>query len=201
MQTTLDVPATVAPVISQEVAQRTAQAYVIDQIGASFQVSTRVSYDKRNYLWRFLIQCQFGPLHAIEVDAQNGKVIALTESQVRLVRQRAAIAAARRRNILPVDEHDHVLAEYARRSASRYLDAHLSMYFSAAGPVFVPGEPPRWQVAIVFQNTNIGPLILGVMDVDAHTGEPEPLTDEMIQQLRERTSAIIGHQTQAATAG
>jgi hypothetical protein len=37
------------------------------------------------------------------------------------------------------------------------------------------------------------------MDVDAQTGQPLSLSTEQIERIRERTRAIIGHQTPATT--
>ena len=45
-----------------------------------------------------------------------------------------------------------------------------------------------------------GTFTLGVMDVDARTGEPIPLTDQQIHNLKERARAIIEFQTQTAAA-
>lgn len=111
------------------------------------------------------------------------------------------MAAARNHHVLPVDKHGYVLAEYARRRASWYLDANLSLFFSAADPVVVPGDPPTWQMTIVFKMYDVGPLTLGVMDVDAQTGEPVSLTDEELTRIRERTSAIIRRQTSTTKPG
>lgn len=196
MQTVLDRP-TSPPAVSQEDAQRVASEYITRHIDPTLLVSDRASYHSSNDTWLLLIRCTHGALHPIEVETQTGKVVPLTEAQIRLVRERAAITEARSRNILPTDAQGYILAEYARRRASGYLDAQLSMYFSAIDPVFVPGEPAHWQVTIVFKMYDIGPITLGIMEVDARTGEPAPLTDEELTRIRERTSAIIRHQTPA----
>jgi hypothetical protein len=201
MQTVLDVPTTSTATVSQADAQRVASEYVTRHIDSALLVSDRASYRRTNDTWLLLIRSTHGALHPIEVETQTGKVVPLTEAQIRLVRERAAIAEARSRNVLPADAHGYILAEYARRRASRYLDAQLSMYFSAIDPVFVPGDPAHWQVTIVFKMYDIGPITLGIMEVDARTGEPVPLTDEELTQIRERTSAIIRHQTSAPATG
>jgi hypothetical protein len=94
-----------------------------------------------------------------------------------------------------------VLGEYARRRASGYLDDQISIFYSGADSVFVPANPPVWQVTIVFKLYDQSPYTFGVLDVDASTGEPVPLPAELIEQVRERTCAIIGHTTPATTAG
>jgi hypothetical protein len=118
-----------------------------------------------------------------------------------VIREKAAIMAARKQGRAPVDEFGFVLGEYARRQASGYLDDQISMFYGGTDPIFVPGDPPVWQVTIVFKMYDQGPFALGVMDVDARTGEPIPLAPEHIKRIQERTRAIIGHQTPASAEG
>lgn len=152
-------------------------------------------------VWRFIVRCEYGPLHPIHVDAQTGNVIALTDKEISVIGEKAAILAARKEGILPVNERGNVLGEYVRRQANWYLSDQISLFYSAADPIFVPADPPVWQVTIVFKMYNQGPFTLGVMDVDAKTGEPIPLSAKQIEQIRERTCAIIGYQAPATTAG
>jgi hypothetical protein len=95
---------------------------------------------------------------------------------------------ARQHGLLPVAAQGHVLGEYARRRAERYLGDHLALFFHAAELLFVPGDPLRWQVTIVFKRYELGPFTLGVMDVDALTGKPLPLTKPQIKRIRERAN-------------
>jgi hypothetical protein len=103
--------------------------------------------------------------------------------------------------MLPRDEDGYVLAEYARQRATEYLDANLSMFYYAAEPLFVPGEAPTWQMTILFQMYDVGPLTIGAMRVNAYTGEPVALPDAELTQIRERTSAIIRNQTPTTARG
>jgi hypothetical protein len=204
MQTVFDVPTIEKFTASQADACRAASAYVRAHLDPSFEVVDGVRYyykPLRREIWQFVIRCAHGPLDAIAVDAQTGAVIPLAEKKIRLIQEKAAIYAARKHSVAPVDAQGYVLAEYARRQASTYLDEHISMFYEGADPVFVPGEPPLWQVTIVFKQYHLGPFVLGVMDVNAQTGEPLPLSATQLKRIRERTRAIIGHQTPAPAAG
>ena len=151
-------------------------------------------------IWRFFICCTYGPLRAIDVDAQTGQVIPLTDDEIRVVREKAAILAARHHGVLPVNEQGYVIGEYARRQAESYLGNQLGMYFNGADPVFVSGDPPRWQVTIVFKRYRTGPFTLGVMDVDAQTGEPISLSKRQLNHIRERVHALVASHPQTAAA-
>lgn len=204
MQTTLERPTTSPPAVSEVDAQRAASAYVAAHIDAAFAVvnGTRY-YDKRlgQEVWQFIIRCAQGPLDAIYVDVQTSTVLPRTSEDVRVIQEKAAILAARKQSILPRNAQGYVLAEYARRQVRSYLDTHLSMFYDGVDPIFIPGEPPLWQVTIIFQMYDLGPFTLGVLDVDATTGVPKPLTTHQIACIQERTRAIVRHQTPATTAG
>ena len=203
MQTTLAVPA-LTPPVSETDAQQAARDYVAAYLDPAFEVVEGTRFHHKSLgreIWQFIIRCVQGPLGAIAVDVRTGAVIPLDDDRLRVVREKAAMYAARKRNVLPVDADGYVLGEYARRQVSSYLDEHISLFYEGADPVFVPGEPPVWQVTIVFKQYHLGPFFLGVIDVDAQTGEPLPLTTKQIKRIRERTRAIIRHQTPTPAAG
>jgi hypothetical protein len=175
-------------------------AYVADHIDPTFEVVKGAQYYHKSLeqeVWQFIIRCAHGPLDAIHISVQTGAIIPPTSEQVRVIREKAALLAARKQGVLPIDEQGYVLGEYARRRASRYLGDRLSMFYDGANPIFVPGDPALWQVTIVFKMYDVGPFILGLLDVHAKTGEPLPLPTEQIEHIRERTRAIIRHQTPA----
>jgi hypothetical protein len=204
MQATLEIPTVGAPVVSQDQAQRAANAYVVAQIDPAFEAVSGAYYDSQRMgkgVWRFVIRCEYGPLDHIQVDGETGEVIPLAEDQVRIVRERAVIAEARGRGELPVDEHGYVLSEYARRKANGYLSMDISLFCSASDGVLIPLERPVWQFAIRFGMPRLGELgILGTLDVDAQTGEPMALTNKQIKQMRARADAIVEFRTQTAAA-
>ena len=204
MQTMLDSPLLVASTIDGKNALCAAQQYVAQTIDPSFEVvpdSQAARWVAERGVWRAFVRCQAAPLCAIEVDAHSGKVIPLSQAEIRLVREKAAVFTARKADVLPLNDRGYVLGEYARRRASRYLDDHISMYFSGENPVLVESPSPVWQVAITFKRYSLGPFTPSVMNVDARTGEPIPLSNEQLEQIREQTRAFIRHQTPPTDAG
>jgi hypothetical protein len=203
MQAVLEAPIISIQTISEREAYETACRYVAAYIDPAFVVvrdQPRNQTPFQRYTARFFIRCEHGPLSALEVDLQTGQVVALSNQEIRVILEKAVIYAARKQGRLPLNEQGHVLAEYARRRADRYLGDHIGMFFGATDPVFVPTEPPRWQMTVVFKMVDIGPLTLGTLDVDARTGEPAPLTAKQIKQMQERVHAIVEFQTQTTTA-
>lgn len=202
MQTTIDPPSRPTSV-GQTDAYLAAQQYVATQIDPTFTV-VKNGFDDGKLLgremWRFCICCQQDPLAVLTVDAQNGQVIEFTQDEIRVAREKAAIYAARKQGVLPMNEQGYVVGEYARRATDGYLGDTIGMFFNAVDPVFLLGNPPRWQVTIVFKRYYLGPFTLGVMDVDAQTGEPIPLTNKQIHKFKERARAIVEFQTQTAAA-
>jgi hypothetical protein len=202
MQAVLDVPTTVQLTVSQEEAQGAARIYVAQQIDPTFVVVEGAQYHHKpleREVWRFFVQCADGPVGILHVDAQSGKVIPLTDKEIRVIREKATILLARKQGVLPVNEQGYVVSEYARRAASRYLNDHLSMFYSGADPLFVPGDRAVWQVSVIFKLSERECFTLGVMDVEAQSGQPLPLSTQQLERIRERTRAIIGHPTPATT--
>ena len=203
MQSVLDRPTTNTPGVSVADAQWVASQWVTATIDPSFAVvrGTWLPRPARGReVWQFVIRCAYGPLDAIEVDAQTGEVIPLSEDKIRVIREKAAIYAARKQGVLPVDADGHVLGEYARRRAEQHLGDQIGMFFNASDPVFVPGDRPRWQVTVVFKRYHRGPFTLGIMDVDATTGEPIPLAKLHLKRIRERAHALVEFHAQTAAA-
>jgi hypothetical protein len=203
MKAILDVPTTSMPTMSQADAHRIASQWVATAIDPTFAVvsGARLHHPASDReVWQFVIRCEDGPLDAIEVDTQRGAVIPLPEDKIHVIREKAAIYAARKQGVLPVDAHGYVLGEYARRRAERYLGEQIGMFFNAADPMFVPGDAPRWQVTVVFKRYYRGPFTLGIMDVDAPTGEPIPLSKLQLKRIRERAHALVEFHAQTAAA-
>jgi hypothetical protein len=201
----LDVPSTTrAPTVSLADAHRAASAYVLAHIDPTFEIVDGAQYYSKplgREIWRFFLCGEHGPVGLIQIDAQTNAVIPLTNEEIRTVREKAAIRAARMQGVLPINEHGYVFATHARRQANSYLNEYLSMFYSGADPIFIPGEPAVWQVTIIFKMYNIGPFTLGVLDVDARTGEPTPLPKQQLKRIRERTRAIIRHQPSTTATG
>lgn len=203
MHATLDLPSPTLTHITQTEALRAASRYVAEQLDPAFTVvadrSSAADLADRGR-WRFFIVCEHGPLSALFVNAPSGIVVPLTGEERRVVREKAAIYAARKQGVLPVDSCGYVLAEYARRRADSYLGDKIGMYFNATDPVLLQRESPQWQVTIVFKRYALGPFTLGVMDVDARTGEPISLNQAQLSQIRRRAHALIEFHSSSAAA-
>ncbi|MEZ4727564.1 MAG: hypothetical protein R3E79_10570 [Caldilineaceae bacterium] len=190
------------PIVTEADAHRIADHYVTTAIDPTFAVVNGTRYYHKSLgreIWQFIIQSNQAPLDALWVDAQTSDVVPLTEEQVRMVRERAAIAEAKAEGLLPINEHGYVLAEYARRKLNGYLSREVSLFCSATEGVFIPLARPIWQFAIRFGLPKRGELgILGTVDIDARTGEVIPLTNQQIKRMRVRANAIVEFQTQTA---
>ena len=89
-------------VVSEVDAHRAASAYVLRQVDPAFMVVSGVRLHHSSHgreSWQFVIRCGHGPLDAIEVDVQTGEVIPLAEDKICVMREKAAIYAARRGKI------------------------------------------------------------------------------------------------------
>ena len=94
-----------------------------------------------------------------------------------------------------------MLQPYAKLKATEWLGENLTLHFSAADGLFVPLEHPLWQFSIRFRLPRIGEIKpLGIIDVDALTGEAMPLTRKQQQTIQERVHAIIRHHELAPAA-
>ncbi len=138
MQITLDRPSTSLPTVNEVDAQRAASAYVAAHIDPAFAVvsGAHVQHPASDReVWQFIIRCEYGPMDTIEVDAQTCEALPLPNDQIRVIREKAAIYAARKRGIPPVDDQGYVLGEYARRQADSYLSMEISLFYSATDVV------------------------------------------------------------------
>jgi hypothetical protein len=204
MQATIDVTGSTLFAVSQSDAQRTAMEYVAAHIDPTFEVVAGGRYSHKalgQEVWQFIVRCAYGPLDAVFVNVQSGAMLSLSSEQIGVIREKAAVLAARKQGIIPVDSQGYVLGEYARRRADAYLSMDVSLFYSAVEGIFVPLAQPIWQFLIEVQLPRLGILgRLGTIDVDAQTGEVIPLTHKQIQQIRERADALVEFRSQTAAA-
>lgn len=204
MQAVLDIPTARIATLSQAEIHHAASIYVTTHVNPAFEVVEGKRFHHKTLgreVWQFIIRCAQGALGTLEIDAQTGAIMPLTGDEIRILREKAAIVEAQASGVLPVDEHNHVLAEYARRKANGYLSKEISLFCSATDGVFIPLTCPIWQFAIRFGLPRLGELgILGTLDVDARTGEPIPLITEQIERMRVRADAIVEFHTPTAAA-
>lgn len=160
-----------------------------------------------NAHWYFLIRYQnaehelIGTGAKLVVDVERQTVIALTNEQIQDLAESPAVFTAQVQGTLARDPQGYVLRYQAKRIATAYLREHLSMHYSATGGLLMPLHPPVWQFSISFQMPRIGEVVpLGLLDVNAQTGEAIPLRNAQLQQIRRRVDALIKHRELASAA-
>jgi hypothetical protein len=79
----------------------------------------------------------------------------------------------------------------ARRRANGYLGLHVGMALLANNPRLLVRHRPHWRFDIDLQLPQVGKVAtLGVVEVDATTGEVTALADSVITELQERADVI-----------
>jgi hypothetical protein len=164
------------------------------------------SGEQHAHFWTFFI-CYAGVDHKrhpvvgrLTVDAATSDVHALSDEEIREIRECAAWENARIHGRLARDADGYVLRHHARRLARRWISEQLTMNFSAAGGIFVPLTSPIWQFAITFDLGSVHLEPLGTIDVNALTGDVRPLSPTQLKTIEERVHAIVEFQTLATAA-
>lgn len=192
-----------SPILKTVDLRQLALGYVHDALGETFTVA-KLRLQPEQARWWALIQYQADgqcrPLGVgrVEIDAQNGRIIPLHEEEIQMIREKAAILAAKQQQTIPRNANGYIPGEFARKQANRYLWDHLGMYYGATDPLFMSGVSDRWQVTIIFKLYELGPFAVGTMAVEAQSGEAVTLTKTELQQIKERVYAIVGSQTPSA---
>lgn len=185
-------------------AYRIAQTYVATHVNPAFTVASGACYFHKRLVrevWRFYVCFNHSPVGLILLDVHTGAVLPLTDQEIQVMREKAAVIAARVQGRLPTTQDGFIVGEYARRCATTYLNEVLTLFFGATDPIFIPDNPPQWRFMIEFKMYDIGPFTVGTLAVDARNGDIFPLTTSQIKQIQERTSAIIGHPASTAAQG
>ena len=187
--------------LTEEQIQAVVDKYLADVLGSEYtgDMPTR-SYERLS----FLIQCNRPdvnqPCMVGRVSVNADGVMPLSDEQIREIRECTAWEAARIRGKLARAADGYLLRHQARRLASQWLDTEISMKFGATGGVFIPLDPPVWQFSISFDLQNVHLEPLGVVDVNALTGDVTPLGDHQIKIIQEKAHAVIQHSELAPTA-
>ena len=92
-----------------------------------------------------------------------------------------------------------ISAARAVARANGYLSKYVGVLFGAEDPLFFPLVHPIWQVSITFKMNDIGPFTVGLLDIDAATGEVFPLPQQQIALIQERTDAYLTNHTLSPT--
>ncbi len=183
--------------------QQIANAYLSTMVGPAYSVGQSVL---RQGQWHYRVLCQRPALQrttivgSITVDAKTGQVNPLTADQVRDLREAGAVQAAQARGELARDEEGYILRYHARIKATVWISDQTDLKVGATGGVFLPLDPPVWRFAIDFHlaDTYLNPL--GVIDVNAQTGQVIPGTTDLLHNIRGCVRAAQRHQTLAAAA-
>lgn len=93
-----------------------------------------------------------------------------------------------------------VSPDAARRNVNDYLTMYVSMTLHAVEPALLLGEQPLWRLALEMRLRKLGAVArLGVIDVDATTGDVIPLSEQQIRKIQDRANDIIARLTSATT--
>lgn len=190
--------------VSEPEARQAAELYLANKFSNKYH-ATNGFYG--NGHWYFLVRAynaagELGTaVGKILVDAFSGNVIALTDEQIEAIQASSLRLGVEPREAIVRDERGYILRQYAQGVATRWLSDHLTMHFSATDALFIPLDPPLWQLSIRFRLPQTGEIKpLGVIDVNALTGEVASLSRKQIRTIQERVHAIIRHCELAAAA-
>lgn len=93
-----------------------------------------------------------------------------------------------------------VSPDAARRNVNDYLTMHVSMTLHAIEPVLLLGEQPIWRLSLEMRLRRLGPVArLGVVDVNATTGDIIPLSEQQIRKIQDCANDIITRLAPATT--
>jgi hypothetical protein len=92
-----------------------------------------------------------------------------------------------------------VSPDTARRRANGYLGMHVGLLLGASDPRLIVGDRPLWKLAVNLHLPSIGYFgQVGIITVDATTGDVLPIADEAIQTIQDRAHELIAHFAPAA---
>jgi hypothetical protein len=181
MQPTLDALAT-TQTISQIDAQQAAHEYLLRHVASGLETVSPFLIPDEHPTWRMLVWLQGRELSAtvgrIDVDAQTGQVIPLTAEQVEDMRDRLKEHTG---------EAKGIVRPRAQINANGYLSDQVALSAKADRPIFIAGNRPLWRATVYLRLRGHGRVCdLGVIDVDAQTGEVMPLSKKQLQAMRKR---------------
>jgi hypothetical protein len=173
--------------ITEPQARATVARYLTHALGVEYGPGHS---EHRNGCWCFMILCRRNDMNrtpavgVITVDAATGQVVPLTDEQLRNVKEAGAVQAAQARGELARNEQGYVVRAHARIKASVWISDQVDLKVGATGGAFLPLDPPVWRFAIDCQLEDVHLDPLGVIDVNAKTGQVVPLTDEQLEAIR-----------------
>jgi hypothetical protein len=181
-------PLVTATAVDEGEARRRADTYLTNTVGLAYGTGHCYLRDGR---WCFMVTYQGHDLDrtavvgVIAVDAATALVAPLTDDQIRNLQEAGAVQAAQARGELARDQQGYVLRYHARIKAGVWISDRIDLKVGANGGAFLPLDPPVWRFSIDLNSADRHLDPLGVIDVDAKTGQVLPLTPDQLQQLRE----------------
>ena len=206
MQTTVE-PTAITSTTDEAAARHAANQYVHANLGVMYGLEQGFFCVRPpRPAWRFLVRNhEYDALAGyIDVDAVTGKVILLDDEQLQDLRERAVVIAAKSRKTIARDENGYILPFLAKTRINGYLSNDVAFFASASGqPALIDGNPPVWRVTTVLRLGEHGQAVpLGVVDVNALTGEVVPLTEQQILNMQRcAEDAAASFQRSATAAG
>ncbi len=79
----------------------------------------------------------------------------------------------------------------ARRRANGYFAQEVALFIIAGEPVLALGDTSVWRIPAILRLRGFGEVAaVGSIDINAHTGEPLPLSKEQITDIRKRANEL-----------
>lgn len=79
----------------------------------------------------------------------------------------------------------------AQRTADVYLQRTVAADIETASPILVPGIRPTWRMLVRLCHRE-STATVGILDVDVQTGSVIPLTEEQVEDMRDRCKEQLG---------
>ena len=93
-----------------------------------------------------------------------------------------------------------VSPDQARRRANGFLSREVALFAEADTPVLMLGSRPIWRMNVHLMLRGKGDLgQIGILDVDAVTGEVIPLSEQQIREIQIHARTIVAGSPQATT--
>jgi hypothetical protein len=194
MQTIMDSPPTILDAVGSLDVQRVANTYLLTTVASAIETAAPILVPDERPIWRMRVRlCQrelTAAVGTIDVDARTGEVVPLTVEQIEDMRDRLKEHRG---------EAKGIVRPRAQMNANGYLADHIALSVKADRPVFVAGDRPVWRATAFLRLCGHGRVCdLGVIDVDAQTGEVVPLPETQLQAMRKRAHDAAKRTTLAA---
>ncbi|MEM7133275.1 MAG: hypothetical protein AAF702_43655 [Chloroflexota bacterium] len=166
-----------------EDASTIANEYISNIFDESFFITLGKKIDEG---WYFTVKCRREDMNRTPaiggvIVLECGDIQKLSEDRIRDMKEAAETQAAMHKKELPIDKEGHVLRYYARIKATHWLANHVDHKIGATGGFFVPIHSPIWRFSVIDNALKSDDIQLGVIDIDAETGEVRKPNDEEVE--------------------